>query len=236
MSQTTLEKHILSTYFSLRIGIAVIAIAFPLVLWIGGYLYAGLHLQSSMSDYYWAANDGKSLRDVFVGVLFAVGAFLYLYKGFSNRENIALNIAGILALGVALFPTCMGQCPKVTIHGICAVGFFLSITFVSVKCAPDTLGLIKDENQRAKFRMMYKTLAMIMLASPAAAYVLNVLTPQYKAFVFYVEAGGIFAFAAYWLTKSRELSLTQAEEKAVRGEVDKAELIDAKSKQQAAAS
>jgi hypothetical protein len=66
--------------------------------------------------------------------------------------------------------------------------------------------------------------------------VLNVLAPQYKAFVFYVEAGGIFAFAAYWLTKSRELSLTQAEERAVRGEVDKAELIDPKSKQQAAAS
>jgi hypothetical protein len=110
------------------------------------------------------------------------------------------------------------------------VGFFLSIMFVSFKCPSDTLGLITDENLRAKFRMMYKTLAMIMLASPAAAYVLNVVTPQYKAFVFYVEAGGIFAFAAYWLTKSRELSLTQAEEKAVRSEVDKAELIDPISK------
>ena len=236
MSQTTLDKHILSTYFSLRFGIAVIAIAFPFVLWVGGYLYAGLHLQSSISDYYWAANDGKSLRDVFVGVLFAVGAFLYLYKGFSNRENIALNIAGILALGTALFPTCIGQCPKVTIHGIFAVGFFLSITFVSVKCAPDTLGLITDENLRAKFRMMYKTLAVIMLASPAAAYVLNVLTQQYRAFVFYLEAVGIFAFAAYWLTKSRELSLTQAEERAVRGEVDNAELMTPKASSRAAAS
>ena len=94
------------------------------------------------------------------------------------------------------------------------------------------LGALRSIKREAR----NKTLAMIMLASPAAAYVLNVLTPQYKAFVFYVEAGGIFAFAAYWLTKSRELSLTQAEEKAVRGEVDKAELIDAKSKQQAAAS
>jgi hypothetical protein len=95
------------------------------------------------------------------------------------------------------------------------------------------LGALRSIKREAR----NKTLAMIMLASPAAAYVLNVLTPQqYKAFVFYVEAGGIFAFAAYWLTKSRELSLTQAEEQAVRGEVDKAELIDPKSKQQAAAS
>jgi len=239
MPQNTLDQHILSTYFTLRIGIAVIAIAFPFILWIGGYLYAGLPLQHSMSAYYYASNDGKSLRDVFVGVLFAIGAFLYLYKGFSNKENVALNIAGILAVGIAIFPTAWGcgdHCPKVTLHGICAVGFFLSITFVSVKCAPDTLGLIRDEKQRAKFRMAYMGLAFAMLASPAVAYVLNVLMPQYEALVFYVEAVGIFAFAAYWLTKSRELSLTQAEERAVRGEVDKASITDPESNRQAAAS
>jgi hypothetical protein len=237
MPENPLDKHILSTYFSLRIGIIIIAIAFPFVLVISGYLYAHVSLQHSLSAYYWAsAADGKSLRDVFVGVLFAVGAFLYLYKGFSNKENIALNIAGILALGVALFPTpwgCDDHCPKLTLHGTFAVGFFLSITFVAVKCAPDTLGLIQDKKRRAKFRMMYKTLAIIMLASPAAAFVLNLLTLKAQAFVLYAEAAGIFAFAGYWLTKSRELSLTHAEELAAKGEVDKATL--AESKQQAAA-
>lgn len=237
MPQNTLDKHILSTYFSLRVGIIVIAIAFPFVLVVGGMLYDHISLQHSLSAYYWATgNDGKSLRDVFVGVLFAVGAFLYLYKGFSNRENIALNIAGILAVGVALFPTpwgCDGHCPKLTLHGTFAIGFFLSITFVAVKCAPDTLGLIQDEKQRAKFKMMYKTLAIIMLASPAAAFVLNLLTLENKAFILYAEAAGIFAFAAYWLTKSRELSLTQAEELAAKGEVDQATLTE--SKRQAAA-
>ena len=234
MPQNELDKHILSTYFSLRLGIAVLAIAFPFALVIGGKLYAGLDLQSSLSAYYYPAPDGKSVGDVFVGVLFAVGAFLYLYKGFSNRENIALNIAGILAIGIALFPTCRGECPKVTPHGVFAVGFFLSITFVAVKCAPDTLGLIRDEARRAKFKMMYKTLAIIMIASPAVAYVLNEIITKYQAFVLYAEVVGIFAFAAYWLTKSRELSLTQAEERAVKGEVDKATLNE--SKQQAAAS
>src|SRR5215468_3157099 len=103
MRQNSLDKHILATYFTLRIGVAVIAIAFPLILGIVGKLYAGLPLQHSMSAYYHAINDGKSLRDVFVGILFAVGAFLYLYKGFSGKENIALNIAGILAVGIAIF-------------------------------------------------------------------------------------------------------------------------------------
>jgi hypothetical protein len=63
-----LDQHALATYFTLRRGVALIAIAFPLWLWIGGKLYAGLPLQNSMSAYYHAALDGKSMRDWFVGI------------------------------------------------------------------------------------------------------------------------------------------------------------------------
>ncbi len=45
------------------------------------------------------------MRSWFVGILFVLGIFLYLYKGFSTLENCLLNIAGLSALGVALFPT-----------------------------------------------------------------------------------------------------------------------------------
>ena len=60
-------------------GIVVMAFALPLALWIGGYFRAGLHLQSSMSAYYISGNG--AMRDVFVGILWAVGFSLYLYKG-----------------------------------------------------------------------------------------------------------------------------------------------------------
>jgi len=53
-----------------------------------------------MSAYYHTA-----MREVFVGILFAVGAYLYLYKGFSAVENIALNLAGTFAICIPLFPT-----------------------------------------------------------------------------------------------------------------------------------
>ncbi len=84
-----LLPHILSTYFILRIGMGIIAIAFPISLWFVGLL-RGVELQTSMSAYY-----HTSMQDVFVGILFALGTFLYLYKGFSKGENIALNFDDI---------------------------------------------------------------------------------------------------------------------------------------------
>src|SRR5688572_6066749 len=78
----SIQKHVLGTYFTLRLGLGVLAVAFPLVLVIGGKLWADLDLQDSMSRYYHATRSGRSMRDWFVGILFAMGAVLYLYKGF----------------------------------------------------------------------------------------------------------------------------------------------------------
>jgi hypothetical protein len=83
------ESHIYSTYFTLRLGMAAIAILFLFILWIGGHIYAGLPLQDLMSAYYHANIDGRSVRDWFVGILFAIGAFLYLYKVQHYRKYCA---------------------------------------------------------------------------------------------------------------------------------------------------
>ena len=104
MNENPLEKHILATYLSLRYGLAAIAFSFPVLLWIGGHLYAHVGLQNSMSAYYYACTEGRSIRTWFCGTLFAVAACLYLYKGYRRAENIALNLAGLLALGIAEFP------------------------------------------------------------------------------------------------------------------------------------
>ena len=47
----TIEQQIKATYFALRIGAALIAFVFPLLLWGGGKL-AGFTLRDSMSAYY----------------------------------------------------------------------------------------------------------------------------------------------------------------------------------------
>ena len=85
-----LQRHMSGTYFSLRVGMGVLAAALPPLLWLGGRLGDGEPLRCSMSAYYYSA----TMRDTFVGTLVAVGVFLYLYKGFSRQENWALNLAG----------------------------------------------------------------------------------------------------------------------------------------------
>jgi hypothetical protein len=219
----SLEEHMLGTYFSLRIGITIIGIAFIVLLTVGGKFYAGLPLQDSLSAYYHASNGDKSMRDWFVGILFAVGISLYFYKGYSDQENYALNLAGFLAIGVAIFPmewNCGASCGKYSIHGFCAVLFFLCIAFVSVKCANQTLGLIPIIRIRRRYKRMYRALSIAMLLSPIAAFIVNAIFRQYSAIVLYIEVFGIIAFVSYWITKSFEMKSTSAEQDAVKGKLN----------------
>jgi hypothetical protein len=59
---------------------------------------------TSISAYY-----GGPVRDVFVGVLIAVGACLVAYRGATPLEDFALNAAGFYALFVALVPTNLNE-------------------------------------------------------------------------------------------------------------------------------
>src|SRR5689334_11009994 len=98
MENEQLQKHILSTYLTLRYGIVLIGALLPIIVYVVGVLHA-IPLRNSISAYYWAsAGNVAPSRDWFVGCLFAVAAFLYLYKGFSVAENIALNLAALLGV------------------------------------------------------------------------------------------------------------------------------------------
>ncbi len=121
----TLLSHVFGTYNRLRVGMGAIAFAFPFLLWGMGWWYYGLPLQGSMSAYYWAIIEEGSnppMRVWFVGILFAIGSFLFLYKGYTPWENWALNVAGVCAICVALFPMCwkyndVSECPSFSWHG-----------------------------------------------------------------------------------------------------------------------
>jgi hypothetical membrane protein len=90
-------------------------------------------------------------------------------------------------------------------HGFCAVSFFLCIAFVSAICSRDTLVLIRDPKVREKYRKTYIGLAIAMMASPIAAYIFNFFTSQHSS-VYWAELFGIYAFAAYWCVKTKEMS------------------------------
>jgi hypothetical protein len=214
------EQHIFDSYFNLRTGIALLALLLPLVLLIWGYAVEG-YLRDSMSNYYFDV-DGKSMRDWFVGALWAIGVFLILYKGWQREErgwlneNRILNYAGLCAIGVAMFPM-QSKPNSVSIHGTCAVLLFLLMAYVCIFLAGDTLDELKDEKQKHWYLTTYRILGALMILVPIIALVIAFIfscLEQYtslKQYTFFVEWTGVWVFASYWLVKSSEMSLTGME-------------------------
>ena len=240
-----LSEHMLSTYQTLRVVLVVIALAFPWVLWIGGMYISRdrIKLQHSISAYYHAnavsmrefaeretaISEGRQrppvhldsgrgvMRNWFVGALFAISALLAVYKGFRPAEDLALNLAAIFASLVALFPSGWDE-RGLPYHGIFAVAFFLCIAYVCIFCASATLSLVK-EDKRARYRRTYKMLGYLMVAAPVLAAILTQFLGLHASYIFFAEAFGVYAFAAYWLVKTLEIRETNADRRAASGEL-----------------
>ena len=220
MRPSQLREHVAATYHSIRTGIALVAIALPFVLWIGGAWRAGLPLQQSMSAYYHSA-----MRDVFVGVLCAVGIVLYLYKGFTRLENYALNLAGFFVVGAALVPTQAdggASDNSVSLHGTFAVLFFLCIAYVCIFRASDTLSEVRDAQKRKRYRRAYKTMGLAMVVSPLLAVLLTLLLQpgsEMRSTIFVVETFAVLVFGSYWTVKSFEIKGSKVDRRAIQGEL-----------------
>lgn len=166
-----------------------------------------------------------TMRNWFVGLLFALGIILYLYKGFTWLENWALNTAGVMGLGVALFPMAWGaDFPgnqfhflglEFSLHGACAFTLFIGIAYVCIYRAPDTLLLIKDKARQERYRKYYRLLGHMMWGFPVIAWVLSSTLTQHRNLIFLAEMLGVWIFGAYWWVKSREIAETNADKKAL---------------------
>lgn len=169
---------------------------------------------------------------IFVGLLYAIAAFLYLYKGFTKGENIALNFAAFFAVCVAFFPMEMNctstdardlvcepyYCfPGINPHGPSAALLFACLAYVMWKRSDDTVKRLKDETLKARYRALYRTTSLAMVALPLAAGLLHMVRGDYSTLTFWLEAGGVIAFSTYWFIKSFELKRTFADAKAASG-------------------
>jgi len=218
------DNAIVENYRKLRTRIGVIALAFPVVLIVAGLCWQ-IGIQPTLSNYYFAKDpvgrvDLYPVRLWFCGILFVVGVFLYKYQGFSENENRWLSLAGLFALGVAVFPMSVDGnneydfvlawigLPQLSLHGICAVLAFACIAVVIVWYADSTLSELKTTKPAAykRFKAIYFFIAAYMVLSIATSILLNYLHHGQGAYILAAEASGIWAFAAYWFVKNRELT------------------------------
>ena len=234
LGSNDLQKSILQSYFIMRVGIAIIGIALPFVLLFGG-LAADICWQNSMSAYYNAVGTfGGSMRNWFVGPLFAISISLGLYRGYSHVEDYLLDAAAVLGVGIAVFPmdwdpATLSGCgvagsalhvgAKIfgfPLHAVCAISFFLCIALVCWFCADDTLHLEPNETRRRTLKVMYRAIAIVMPASMFLAWGLNSYWHTNKG-IFSSEAAGVCSFGVYWMLKGFELKHTEADQKAAAG-------------------
>lgn len=187
----------------LRVGIGSVGVALPIVLTLGYALVADRPaLLDSLSGYY-----HSPLRDVFVGSMCAVGVFLISYR---HRwpDDLLSTLAGVLAIGVALFPTAPGDPTRAerivgVAHQVCAAALFLLLAvfcLVLFTRADPTVRPDPVPGNRFYRTCGYLIVAAIVLAVASTALpddLRDTLRP-----VLWCEAVAVFAFGAAWLARS----------------------------------
>lgn len=201
-SGTSARGAVLS-YIGLRRSVGIIGIALPFVVALGNLLLTGDGLRSSISSYYYTG-----MRDVFVGSLCAVGVFLFCYR-YEQPDDRLGNLAGVAAIGVALFPTrpegtaSTAQTVVGWLHLTFAVAFFASLAWFCLVL------FTRDDGARTTRKsvrnMVYRTCGIVILTCLALAALNPLVVPDGLARalhpLFWLESAAIVAFGVAWFVK-----------------------------------
>ncbi|MDQ2090387.1 hypothetical protein [Marimonas arenosa] len=226
MPDRTRQDYVLS-FYRVRQALGLLGLVFPVLLLLGGWL-ENARVQPSISDYY-----HTTLRDIYVGTLFAIGIFLVSYKGHVREngerlsDNLAATLAGVGAFGLAVFPNqvvpgtknifefFLGEYAKWG-HFVAAVLFLGAMAYLSlVKFA---------RSGKPARRRIYRLCGWAILLFGGAATLFSILrawtslgwsdTIESSGIIFWFEALGIWAFGISWLTKGQaDIALLRGLEK-----------------------
>jgi uncharacterized membrane protein YiaA len=204
MGDNNADDRILVSYLTLRRVVGILGILLPVLLVVGSSLvHSRLDIQNSISDYY-----GTEMRDIFVGVLFVVGLFLFAYRGYDGRDNIAGYLACLFALSVALFPTTSASQVIRTVHFISAAALFIVLAYFSLFLFTKTDRDVLPRKKRIR-NMIYRICGVIMLVCIVSIALYSVL--PYNASVatikpvFWLESLALWVFGISWLIKGETL-------------------------------
>ena len=183
--------------YTIKFLIGAIAFSLP---WIELALTGGSI--TSISASFWF-DPGPWPRDVFVGSLFAISAFMVAYNGLSELEMWLAKVASLAALGIALFPC---QCGDVAREIIPRVHLFSAAALFAVLAC---FCIIFFRRARAKGHRQANWRAVIYSVTGVGMLVSMSLFAYYYAvsrseqLVLWGETLGLVSFGVAWLTASR---------------------------------
>lgn len=197
-------KRLVINYLKLRRYIGYLGMGLPFILVLGVAILNNNNdiIQVSISDYYYT-----DVRNVFVGILVAVSAFLHSYKGYEKIDNLLTSLAALFALGIAFIPTTAIDELQNTLHLISAAAFFIILAYLSYFLFTKT---DKEEPGKKKHQrnQIYRICAIIMvvciLLVPLLNTILGNLYYQWNL-TFWLETLALLAFGFSWLTKGEAI-------------------------------
>jgi len=197
------------SYLTLRKVVGILGIAFPFVVSLGGLILFHTVFQSSISAYY-----HTHMRDVFVGILWAIGSFLLSYRGYERADDIAGTLACVFALGVALFPTTAdGSITSLigALHQVFAALFFGTLIYFSYFLFTKTDPKKQPTERKLLRNRVYKICAYVMAMCVLLVAIYYFLPSEVASIVkvykpvLWLEALAIVAFGLSWLTKGEAI-------------------------------
>jgi hypothetical protein len=213
------EGELVVSYLTLRQMIGWIGLLMPITVRLGAYLFQPhIHTTDSISAYYYTG-----MRDVFVSTLVLVGVLLTCYRTPLRRDNVVAIIAGLAAIGIALFPMDPTfakeiiqeyplMAPDVSgekcyvIRGFLHyhfvfVSIFFALSFYLVYFRFSAFTPPAPTRQKLARNKVYKWCGAAMFFAFAAIGVLALTTKGSS--IFWPETVAVVAFALAWLVKGQ---------------------------------
>jgi uncharacterized membrane protein len=209
MNTTNINK--VFDYRTLRLLMGIIAFTLPFIV----TLISSTTLLSISASYYTEA------RDIFVGLLFVVSAFLLAYNGHTLKEAWASKIASFAAMVVAIYPTSCELCEpdiKSIIHYIAAAIFFSILAYFCLgPFRKNTRGQTGKKGRRAKIYFICGWIIIIcMLIMGISKFTLPAEVQDSIYITYWGESVALWAFGVAWMVAGKVIPLLVDEEEALK--------------------
>ena len=198
------SSRVFVSFLTLRRAVGVLGVLLPwLLVVVCSWLGRCVEIEDSISAYY-----GTVSRDVFVGVLFVIALFLFAYRGYDRRDDIAGDLACVFALGVALFPITSQNALIRNVHFVSAALLFLVLAYFSIFLFTKTAKDGTPTPQKATRNKVYVSSGVIMLLCIALVPVAYALVGEPTGVakpVFWLETIALSVFGVSWFIKGETL-------------------------------